>query len=466
MIRSFFLLSSASLLLTIGVLRAQAPAAPANIPYADARSILDVLRSDLLPPELRAATPVERQAIWPDWVARRDGDIRARLARADEDSLLNLLLLGTTFTRHPRVTDLAAVRTREAALERLAGRLDDLADALTSPRDERLRFARDVILGRGIDADRAQGKSQIREYLLEILERVAGETEGFARTAAAMSQLDDPVARLALSATNYRDRGLSSDTSLVPNFAVDRALDDLHAAGRLRPRSIRRVALIGPGLDVIDRRDGYDFYPVQTIQPFALVDSLVRLGLAVPDGLQIATFDVSARVNGHLEAARERARSGRGYLVHVALGGRERWSTELTAYWARVGMRVGDAAAAAPPAGSGVRVRAIQVRPAVVLSVVPQDLNIVLQRLDPLAPAERFDLVVATNVFIYYDVFEQSLALANVARMLRPGGLLLSNTLLTELPGLPMARVAHTDVVYTDTAVGDRVMAYERTGSW
>jgi len=112
-----------------------------------------------------------------------------------------------------------------------------------------------------------------------------------------------------------------------------------------------------------------------------------------------------------------------------------------------------------------VRVRAVQVRPDVVLSVVPSDLNIILQRLDPAASTARFDLVVATNVFIYYDVFEQSLALANVARMLRPGGLLLSNTQLTELPGVPMTRVAHTDVVYTETAVGDRVMAYERGGS-
>ncbi len=466
MFRSFFFLSSVSVLLTIGVLRAQTPAIPVNVPYADARSILDVLRSDLLPLELRAISPPEREAIWPEWVAGRDAAIRARLTRADEDSLLNLLLLGTTFTRHPRVTDLAALRTREAANERLAGRLDDLTSALASSRDERLRFARDVILGRGIDAESAQGKPQIREHLLGILERVTSETEGFARTAAAMSQLDEPAAKLALSATNYRDRGLSSDTSLVPNFAVDQALRDLHAAGRLRPGSIRRVALVGPGLDVIDRRDGYDFYPVQTIQPFALADSLARLGLAVPEGLQIATFDLSARVNGHLEAARQRAHTGRGYRIHLALGGRERWTAELTAYWARFGESIGDAAdAAAPPPGSDVRVRAIQVRPSVVLSVIPQDLNIVLQRLDPLAPAERFDLVVATNVFIYYDVFEQSLALANVARMLRPGGLLLSNTLLTELPRLPMTRVAHTDVVYTETAVGDRLMAYELAGS-
>ena len=452
-----------SFVLIVGVLRAQTPAVAANIPYAEARSILDVLRSDLLPPELRAATPAEREAIWPGWVARRDAAIRARLARADEDTLLNLLLLGTTFTRRPRVTELAALRTREAAVEQLAGRLDDLTDALTAPGEERLRFARDVIAGRGIDPATPQGRQQVREYLLAILTRVTSETEQFARTVAAIGQLDDAMAKLALDATNYRDRGLSSDTSLAPGFAIEQTLADLRAAGRLRPGSVRRVAVVGPGLDIIDRRDGYDFYPVQTIQPFAVIDSLLRLDLAVRGELQMTTFDVSPRVNGHLAAARRRAETGRGYIVQLPLGSRQRWSADVTAYWERFGNGIGDAAdAATPPADSGVRMRAVQARPDVVRSVVPQDLNIVLQRLDPLAPAERFDLVVATNVFIYYDVFEQSLALANVARMLRPGGLLLSNTLLTELPGLPMMRVAHTDVVYTETAVGDRVMVYER----
>ena len=447
----------------IGALNAQAPGVPTNLPYADAKAILDVLRTDLLPADLRAGTPAEREARWPDWVSRRDAEIRARLARADEDSLLNLLLLGTTFTTRPRVTDLASLRTRDAALEIRGGRLEDLMTALTSPGDERIRFARDVIRGAGIDAATVDGRRQAAEYLLGILARVITETEGYARTVAAMSQLDDPAAKLALDATNYRDRGLSSDTSIVPNFAIDQALQHLRATGRLGLGGVRRVAVVGPGLDVIDKRDGYDFYPVQTIQPFAVIDSLVRLGLALPNGLQVATFDVSPRINGHLEAARERARAGGGYVLQLPLGNQP-WSAEFTAYWKRFGTGIGDEVeAAASPAGSGVRMRAIQVRPDIVRAVAPQDLNVVLQRLAPLAPAERFDLVVATNIFIYYDVFEQSLALANVARMLRPGGLLLSNTLLTELPRLPMALVAHTDVVYTETAIGDRVMCYERS---
>ncbi len=39
----------------------------------------------------------------------------------------------------------------------------------------------------------------------------------------------------------------------------------------------------------------------------------------------------------------------------------------------------------------------------------------------------QFDLVIGTNIFVYYGGFEQSLASANLATMFRPGGFLLTN---------------------------------------
>ena len=62
----------------------------------------------------------------------------------------------------------------------------------------------------------------------------------------------------------------------------------------------------------------------------------------------------------------------------------------------------------------------------------------------------RFDLIVATNILVYYSVFEQSLALANLASMLRPGGLLLSNNVLVELPTTPLHAVGDTRVIYSE----------------
>ena len=144
------------------------------------------------------------------------------------------------------------------------------------------------------------------------------------------------------------------------------------------------------------------------------------------------------------------------------------WTPSLVTYWERLGDRIGEGvkAVAVPPSAGSVQVRAIRVRPAVVMSIIPEDLNIVLQRLEPLGADEQFDLIVATNILVYYDVFEQSLALANVAKMLRPGGVFLTNNGVFELPTIPIDWVGQTDV--TDIRLpgvgdtGDRLFWYRR----
>jgi len=72
-------------------------------------------------------------------------------------------------------------------------------------------------------------------------------------------------------------------------------------------------------------------------------------------------------------------------------------------------------------------------------------LNIVTDRLD----GDGFDLIVATNVFVYYDVLDQALALANVASMLRPGGFFLTNTAMvdTSAPTLRLAGLDRRDLL-------------------
>src|SRR5687768_11542833 len=86
------------------------------IPYSDATPIFEALRDDLLPPEFRGLTPAQREAAWPGWVMRRDAAIRARVDEGDEDSLINLLQFGTSFTKQPRITEqlLAGVVMRTA----------------------------------------------------------------------------------------------------------------------------------------------------------------------------------------------------------------------------------------------------------------------------------------------------------------------------------------------------------------
>ena len=88
-----------------------------------------------------------------------------------------------------------------------------------------------------------------------------------------------------------------------------------------------------------------------------------------------------------------------------------------------------------------------------------------LMRLAPVSQ-ELVQAFVATNVLAYYDVFEQSLALANIARMLRPGGLFVTNNGVFELPPVPLEWKGFTDVAYMQVPdVGetiDRLFWYQR----
>lgn len=442
------------------------------MPYSDARPVFAALRDDLLPVEFRGLTPAQREAAWPAWVMRRDTEIRSRLAEGDDDSVINLLQFGTSFTRQPRITEhqLAGVVMRKAGSPDvfvpspvLKARIEDFVAALASPgTNERLLFARGILERRGITLSSPASAVRLRAYLEERTALVGRAVHA--------PVLHDPATGLADQITIFRDRGLASDTLLWINFAIERALAEMKAAGALRPRSVRRAAIIGPGLDVIDKQEGYDFYPLQTIQPFALIDSLGRAGLAATVGVGITAFDLSPAVLDHLESARRRAASGGGYRVVLPRNLDQPWTEELVAYRNRFGDEIGMplSAAGAPPNAGRVEVRSVLFPPAVIRAIVPRDLNVVLQRAEPAPDREGFDLIVATNILLYYDVFEQSLAAANIAAMLRPGGYLLSNDRIFELPGGPVAAAGRTDVAYMNVPGsgprGDQIHWYQRRG--
>jgi hypothetical protein len=85
---------------------------------------------------------------------------------------------------------------------------------------------------------------------------------------------------------------------------------------------------------------------------------------------------------------------------------------------------------------------------------------VVLQR--P-AAGEPYDLVVATNILVYYGTFEQSLAVANIGAMLRPGGFLLSNNGLLELPSSAVRSVGYSTTAYSDRpSDGDHIVWYRK----
>jgi hypothetical protein len=148
-------------------------------------------------------------------------------------------------------------------------------------------------------------------------------------------------------------------------------------------------------------------------------------------------------------------------VITLPLDGDDAWTESLLSYWKEWGSLIGDQVTAAPPpaAAGTVKTRAVRIRRDVVPSVTARDLNIVLDRLRA-RDDERFDVVVATNVLVYYDIFEQALAASNVAAMLRPGGVFVTNTAVLPTPPLRSTasylRVAHTADRY------DEIFWYQR----
>jgi SAM-dependent methyltransferase len=438
----------------------------AAVTWGDAKPVLDAFQ-DRLPGELKGRRAAELKAAWPGWVARSNAEVRARLAQGDEDSIVNFWLYGTSFTTLPRVTGGEVAKLGPAATrELLPRRLNDLLAGAAAPgSNDRLRFVREVIARQGINLNTAAGHDQAWDYMIDLRERAIADNERYLQAGRSAQRIGDDGARQSAFATLLRDRGLSSDTRIDIDFSLDRALDTLAAKGTLAPRSVRRIAIVGPGLDFTDKAEGYDFYPLQTIQPFAVLDSVTRLGLADTTGLQMATFDLSQRVNRHIEAARGRAQAGAAYVLQLPL---PLWKIDrdtpgMVAYWRSFGAKIGDEVPAlTPPATANVRVRALRVRPEVVLSIKPRDLNIVLERLAPLKDEDRFDLIVATNVLVYYDAFEQALALANIAAMLRPGGVFLTNYKVAPLAPLEAAPSLISMAALDRQGNGDTIFGYLR----
>ncbi len=457
------------------LLHAQAPRS-ANLTLTEAQPALAF--SGDAPNALKNLSGEALARAWPEWLASHDADIRARLERGEEDSLANLLMFGTSFTRQPRITpefmaSLESERETEASgnspgLQQLIrvfnARADDLVSALSAPgSNERLEQMRHLVGKLGYAPDTPAGRAGLRKYLIADLARVRQESAAYAQRFHAAHQDANATEGFQQRSTMFQDRGISLDTSLLPNFALEQTLKRMRDQGLVARRSVQRVAIIGPGLDFVDKDEGYDFYPPQTIQPFALFGSLQQTGLA-SSTLQLTTLDISSRVNEHLASARKRAREGRAYTVQLPRDPSRNWLPAAVAYWEHFGDAIGKPAKPlpVPPTVQGLVIRAVRVRPEVVGRITALDLDVIASHLQ-LPAAKQFDLIIATNVFVYYSAFEQELALLNIAKMLRPGGFFLCNDLLPDIPGSGMTRAGDIAVPYsTKPGDGDRIVWYQR----
>jgi hypothetical protein len=426
--------------------------------YTDVQPVLTSL-ADILPPALRSTTASTSQKAWQEWVMGHDRDIRTRLLRGDQDTLVNWLLFGTSFTRQPRAF-FDRTETQDALRQRISIRTKDLISAITSTdTDERIIFARQLLLRQGYRFDSAEEQARLERHLYAEVDRVVAERQQYMEREDAAAAAD-AVERIVAQSNLFQDRGLSLDTSILPSFAIEQALEAMKSQGQLAANEIRRVAVIGPGLDFADKNSGYDFYPVQTVQPFTTIDSLVRVGLASrAEVIELVTFDVSPHVIDHIRAMSERAKGAAPYILRFPRDVGSQWMPGLVNYWKSLGDRIGSETQLPNPldAPGAVELRAVQIRPQVAAAVTPVNFNIVTDKWT----GKPFDLVIATNVLVYYDRLDQALAFAGIESMLREGGFFITNNVVVELP---VSRLRATGVMAVQHSPEklDRVFWYRR----
>jgi hypothetical protein len=444
------------------ILGIHAASQQSSVEFLSFESAQPVLRefANTLPPELGNGPDAAR---WSAWVKKQDASIRQRLEQGEEDTLTNLLRFGVTYTDEYQIDReyLSAYGKSTLVNSFAENRANALVRALSAPgANEGMQEMRSFLIHRGYSFATAQERARVKQHLLDNLAHMRDEFAQFREKLQSADASDE--------AQLYAQRGISLDTNLWPDYALDRSLGELVKAGLLKAGSVRRIAIVGPGLDFANKEFGNDFYPPQSIQPFAVVDSAIRLGLADPKTVQLYTLDISPSVNAHIARTQKNASAGKPYIVQLPWNSAVPFSPEYFAsfdtYWQNLGTQIGTPVKPVPvpiKVAQEIHIRAVSIRPEIARRITPVDMNIVFQHLAE--TDQKFDLIIGTNVFIYYGAFEQSLARANLSGMLRPGGLVLTNDMLSDKVPSQLQEAHRTTIeVHSNPQIIEHVYCYMR----
>jgi hypothetical protein len=386
------------------------------------------------------------------YVERTHRQNRQRVREGDLDHLVFYLLQATRFTTLPAIEPAVSARTLVESLDApqrseflntskleaarvpapVRSRIAAFEKALDKPgEDARLRYFRDLLaeaVPKGADLKAALASEYLRAM------RFVYQKEFVAQRA---EHPADAVADL------YRTRGLSTDTAVEAGYLVHLGL--AVAKGLHPDRRIRRVLIVGPGMDLAPRT-GFREVPPESYQPWAVIDALLSTGFAVLDDLDVTAADINPRVVAHL---RRSTTSPPTLSLTSEIAAKEgiSFSRDYREYFAGLGARLSTPAAApgvAETADGHLR-KFVRVSPAAAKVLRAEPLDIVTERLTG-AP---FDLVIATNILPYFDDQQLALAASNIAAMLAPGGVFLHNEArpvlgeLTAALGLPFEQSRH-----------------------
>lgn len=443
------------LLLLAAALPAAARGGAVRIGWADAAPLQALL----------ARAGVDR-ASFDGYVARIAEEHRRRVREGDLEHLVYFLLQSIRITDRPPIEPALSARALVESLDParrtawLAGRGDAvpalpadvrtritaLLRAVDRPGDDpRLRYFHDLLDTALPDpARRSAGLAAEYQRVMRFLYQKEFVAQRDAAPAAAVAEL-------------YRERGLSTDTAVEAGHVVHLGL--AVAKGLAPDRQVRRVLIVGPGLDLAPRTAFDEATPPQSYQPWAVMDAVVSLGLARLPELEVVAADINPRVVAHL---RETVARPPALRVATSLhdGPALSLSPDYVDYVDRFGGAIGERVERSQAAANGQRVKTVRVSAAAARALRAESLDIVTERLE----GERFDLIVATNVLPYFDDPRLALAMTNIAAMLAPGGVLVHNEQrpilgdMADALGLPLAQSRHAVIA---TVAGARTPLYD-----
>ncbi|MBL8233603.1 MAG: hypothetical protein JNL98_34220 [Bryobacterales bacterium] len=333
------------------------------------------VRLDELPESLRDAA----------WLADLERSTAERLRDGEWDHVIHYVLQSKRFTALPPLEPAGSARIWKQS-QRI-------------PTDAARRM--EAFLASPASGERHIAMRRMAESLIQ-LQREYRRVMDFLYRKEWESRTLEPSRRAGHVAALYQSRGHSTDTELWASYSTDTGLRILK--GIDPKKKVRRVLLVGPGLDWAPRTGMRQDAPVQSYQPYLLADSLFRLGLASIDDLRIDCADVNPRVVDHIRnfAARKQR-----LQLHEAPG-----DPDWQAYYAHAGKAAGTRQG--PD---------LIVHPHVAQLVRARKMNILTERVvDP-----AYDLAIATNVLLYFNDRELGLALANITHALATNGHLLHN---------------------------------------
>lgn len=368
----------------------------------------------------------------------------------ENDHLIYFVLQSSVFTHQPRIepavsagefVNSLAVGERDQYLEpqtsyippvskiskSVIRRIADFVQAVNGPTsDERLDYFKVFLKNSRISTDqltRFLWREYARSMRFLYLKEFAGKDA-------------NPSTKGEVLASLYQNRGHSTDTRLEANFAIWTALSVLKA---LNPGlQINRVLIVGPGLDFSPRTSLIESLGPQSYQPFAVADALLGLGFSTEERLMIHCVDINKRVVRYLkEFPRREIRS-----ITVPSGlpdaSADFLTSDLKSYFEDFGKRIGTQRlhVVGPASPDGYGMNRVLVRKELAEKITAERMNIATERY---RPSPEYDLVVATNVFLYFNTPELLLSLSNIHSMMKEGGWLIHNEFRPELETLAKA---------------------------